>query len=61
MIFARKNNYFFSLSDVQCEKYENYFFQKACPDKHLGENVNHSSFLNRLVQNLERLFNQEKN
>ena len=36
------------------------FFQKACPDWHLGENVEYKSSPDCLVQNLERLFNQEK-
>ena len=56
--FSEKKQLFLQLSDVTCAKYENYFFQNACPDKHLGEKLNHSFFLNCLVENLERLFNQ---
>ena len=59
-VFFEKKQLFLSLSDVRSEKYENSFFHKAVPDWHLGDNANHSSFLNFLVENLERLFNQEK-
>ena len=59
-VFFEKKQLFLSLSDVRSEKYENYFFHKSVPDWHLGDNVNHSSFLHFLVENLERLFNQEK-